>query len=102
MNGGFSVRDRSLMIELSKYKNKIKNNKTIGYDDGIFYEDVYFTNLIRENYPSLLPNIKECDEFAIETEGDYTKAIGIHGTDKYYAKPEFYKKVFQYLKKNKK
>ena len=99
MNGGFSVRDKSLMLELSKFKIK---NKNIGFVEGIFYEDVYFTNLIRENYPSLLPNIKECDEFAIETEGDYTKAIGIHGTDKYYAKPEFYKKVFQYLKKNKK
>ena len=102
MNGGFSVRDRNLMIELSKFKNKIGDDKIIGYDNDIFYEDVYFTNLIRENYSNLLPNIKACNEFAIESEGDYTKAIGIHGTDKYYANSDFYKKVFKYLEDKKK
>jgi hypothetical protein len=102
MNGGFSVRDKSLMLELCKFKISDKNNKDKGCVKGIFYEDVYFTNLIRENYPKSLPSLKECDEFAIESFGDYTKAIGIHGTDKYYAKPEFYKKIFQYLNNNKK
>ena len=101
MNGGFSVRDRSLMLELSKFKKK-NTYKDLGFVNGIFLEDAYFCSLIRKNYPILLPSITECDEFAIESWGDYTKAIGIHGTDKYYAKPEFYKKVFQYLNNTKK
>ena len=92
----------SIITELCKFKISDKNNKDKGCVKGIFYEDVYFTNLIRENYPKSLPSLKECDEFAIESFGDYTKAIGIHGTDKYYAKPEFYKKIFQYLNNNKK
>ena len=46
--------------------------------------------------------MEECDKFAIESWGDYTKAIGIHGTDKYYTKPNFFKEVFEYIyRKNK-
>ena len=87
------------MIELSKLRKKHKN---LGFVNGIFLEDVYFSKLIRKNYKDLFPSMEECDKFAIESWGDYTKAIGIHGTDKYYTKPNFFKEVFEYIdRKNK-
>ena len=93
IQGGFSIRNKQLMIELSSLREKFIEQNL----DKKIVEDIYFTNLIRQNYPNLFPAIKECDEFAIESWGDYKKAIGIHGTDKYYAKPNFYKEVFNYL-----
>ena len=93
IQGGFSIRNKQLMIELSSLREKFIEQNL----DKKIVKDIYFTNLIRQNYPNLFPAIKECDEFAIESWGDYKKAIGIHGTDKYYAKPNFYKEVFNYL-----
>ena len=93
IQGGFSVRDKQLMIELSSFRGKFIEQNI----DMEIVEDIYFTKLIRQNYPNLCPSIKECDEFAIESWGDYKKAIGIHGTDKYYARTNFYKEIFNYL-----
>ena len=97
IQGGFSIRNKQLMIELSSLREKFIEQNL----DKKIVEDIYFTNLIRQNYPNLFPGIKECDEFAVESWGDYKKAIGIHGTDKYYARSNFYKKVFNYLELHK-
>ena len=93
IQGGFSIRDKQLMIELSSFRKKFIEKNL----DMKIVEDIYFTKLIRQNYPNLFPSIKECDEFAIESWGDYKKAIGIHGTDKYYVRTDFYKEIFNYL-----
>ena len=90
------------LLNLCRNLKKIKRFKKIIYFSTMqVYGKINSGDLIRENYPKLLPSLKECDEFAIESFGDYTKAIGIHGTDKYYAKPKFYKEVFQYLNNRK-
>ena len=83
INGGFSLRNKKKMIELSK--NKIINSNI---------EDWFFTEQIRYHYPSLLPTIDECHDFAIESFGNMSKAKGLHGTDKFYRSFEFYKELF--------
>lgn len=51
-------------------------------------EDVAYCQVMRR-YPSefVLPSMAECMHFAIESFGDPSAAVGIHGTDKYYAPP---------------
>ncbi len=83
INGGFSFRNKELMIELSK--NKIINSSI---------EDYFFTEQLREHYPELMPNINDCNNFAIESFGNKLTARGIHGTDKYYTSSIFYKDLF--------
>jgi hypothetical protein len=49
-------------------------------------EDIVLCNTMRAHARSFrLPSMRECDEFAIESQGDPTVAIGLHGTDKQYA-----------------
>ena len=86
INGGFSLRNKNLMIELSQ--NKIINSPI---------EDYFFTEQIRKNYPELMPSIEDCNNFAIESIGNKLTAKGIHGTDKYYMTREEYKKIFDTL-----
>ena len=45
-----------------------------------------------------LPNIFECNDFSIETLGNFDNVIGIHGTDKYYI---LEKNIYQMLMKTK-
>ena len=87
INGGFSLRNKNLMIELSQ--NKIINSPI---------EDYFFTEQIRKNYPELMPSIEDCNNFAIESIGNKLTAKGIHGTDKYYMSREEYNKIFDTLK----
>ena len=86
MNGGFSLRKKDLMIELCNKSKEINVN-----------EDIYFSNLIRSNYPELMPSMQECNNFALESWGNPNTAIGIHGTDKYYCSPELFIEVFKSL-----
>ena len=86
MNGGFSLRKKDLMMELCNKSKEINVN-----------EDIYFSNLIRSNYPELMPSKQECNNFAIESWGNPYTAIGIHGTDKYYCSPELFIEVFKSL-----
>ena len=79
MNGGFSLRNRNLMLDLCKYKKDFDQN---------IVEDIFFTKLIRQHYPKLLPKMSECNDFAIESFGNPEKAVGLHGTDKYYCKEQ--------------
>jgi len=74
MNGGLSLRKKKLMIEICNFK---KNTDEV-------IEDIFFTNFIRSHYPELMPTMQECMDFAIESYGNPNKAIGMHGTDKYY------------------
>ena len=83
INGGFSFRNKELMIELSK--NKIINSPI---------EDFFFTEQLRKYYPELMPSIQDCNNFAIESVGNKLTAKGIHGTDKYYTSSSFYNDLF--------
>ena len=74
MNGGLSLRKRSIMLQICK---DMMNGSETGP------EDVVFTNIIRKNRMGL-PSMKECNSFAIESFGDPTTAVGVHGTDKNY------------------
>jgi hypothetical protein len=86
INGGFSLRDKKLMLELCK--NKIINSDI---------EDLFYTEQIRQHYPELMPSIQECNNFAIESIGNKLTAKGIHGTDKYYKTFNGYKEIFDTL-----
>lgn len=46
-------------------------------------EDVVFTQLLREQ-GARLPTIEQCMNFAVESFGNPSRVIGIHGSDKYY------------------
>lgn len=79
MNGGLSLRRRSAML------------RAIGELDGRpdlreEPEDMAFCELMRHG-GYRLPSMRACDEYAIESQGDPDKAIGMHGTDKHYAPP---------------
>ena len=86
INGGFSLRDKGLMMELC-------NNKIINSD----VEDIFYTEQIRYHYPELMPSIGECNDFAIESVGNVLTAKGVHGTDKYYRTFRGYKEIFDTL-----
>jgi hypothetical protein len=86
MNGGFSFRNKKLMIELC-------TNKVISSD----VEDLFYTEQIRNHYPELMPSMQECNDFAIESIGNRLTAKGIHGTDKYYKTFNGYKEIFDTL-----
>ena len=86
INGGFSLRNTKLMMELCT--NKIINSSV---------EDLFYTEQIRKHYPELIPTIQECNDFAIESIGNKLTAKGIHGTDKYYRTFSGYKEIFDTL-----
>lgn len=86
INGGFSLRNTKLMMELCT--NKIINSSV---------EDLFYTEQIRKHYPELIPSIQECNNFAIESIGNKLTAKGIHGTDKYYRTFSGYKEIFDTL-----
>ncbi len=86
MNGGFSLRNKDLMLELCT--NKPITSKV---------EDIFFTEQIRKYYPELMPSLKECNNFAIESIGNKLTAKGLHGTDKYYRTFDGYKEIFDTL-----
>ncbi len=74
MNGGLSLRKRSVML-------KICSDILSGEESEP--EDVVLTNIIR-NHKLGIPTIEECNSFAIESMGDISTAVGVHGTDKNY------------------
>jgi len=86
INGGFSLRNKNLMLELCE--NKVITSEI---------EDIFYTEQIRKYYPEILPQINDCHNFAIESYGNKLTAKGIHGTDKYYMTNNNYKEIFEYL-----
>ena len=90
INGGLSYRSKKAMLFACKLIDD-------SYDG--LAEDVIFTKLMRKhNELFKLPGIAECNDFSIETLGNFDKAIGIHGTDKYYILD---KSIYQLLMKTK-
>jgi len=90
INGGLSYRSKKAMLTACKL---IDNS----YDG--MPEDIIFTKLMRKHKQLFkLPSIAECNNFSIETIGNFNNAIGIHGTDKYYILD---KTIYQMLMKTK-
>lgn len=75
INGGLSLRK----VSAFKKACTLLTQDLVGLP-----EDVAFTKLMRAHNFNL-PTLKECMAFAIESSGDPTRVIGIHGTDKQYA-----------------
>ena len=83
MNGGLSLRRRSAML---RAVDLLRAGPPEALDDP---EDVAFCAVMRAHrHLFTLPSMGECMEFAVESLGDAGKAIGMHGTDKYYAPTE--------------
>lgn len=82
MNGGLSLRRRSAMlraIDMLQKHPRLHNEP----------EDVAVCEVMRAHPREFtVPSLEECDAFAIESRGDPNTAVGMHGTDKYYAPPE--------------
>lgn len=80
MNGGLSLRRRSAMLRAVLH---IRRTRPELLDEP---EDVAFCAVMRAHPEEFsLPSVEACREFAIESLGDATKAVGMHGTDKFYA-----------------
>lgn len=74
MNGGLSLRKRTVMAELA----------TVAYRQGAEPEDVFFTRLLRR-LKFAVPEVDQAAEFAVESLVPLSgRPFGIHGTDKYY------------------
>lgn len=56
-------------------------------EDRALPEDVAFCGVMRRHPEFQLPDMAECMAFAIESFGDPSRVVGIHGTDKYYCPP---------------
>jgi len=90
INGGLSYRSKKAML----FACKLIDDSYHGLP-----EDVIFTKLMRKHKELFkLPSIAECNDFSIETLGNFDKVIGIHGTDKYYILD---KSIYQLLMKTK-
>jgi len=79
VNGGLSLRRVSAFA---------KATAMLTDADRALPEDVGFCGLMRR-HPDLfrMPTMLECMRFAIESFGDPSRVVGIHGTDKHYAPP---------------
>ena len=77
INGGLSMRKKTIMIEVCKNLNNHEKNGTIA-------EDIIFTNHIRKNNSYKFPTMEDCNNFSIESSGNLDNVLGIHGTNKYY------------------
>lgn len=86
INGGFSLRNKKLMLELCE--NKVITSEI---------EDIFYTEQIRKYYPEIMPKINDCHNFAIESSGNKLTAKGVHGIDKYYMTNNNYKEIFEHL-----
>lgn len=79
MNGGLSLRRVGTMRAIVA---------TLTDAERCEPEDTVFTRRLKALESARLPTMKECNEFAMETFGDPSKVVGIHGTDKDYASSE--------------
>lgn len=84
INGGLSLRH----VETFQKVLKTATETDMKED-----EDIMFTRALRTQGYSL-PTIGECMDFAVESLGNPSRAIGIHGSDKYYAPPSLIAAMF--------
>ena len=89
MNGGLSLRKKSAMLKIC---SEILNGNEADP------EDVVFTNAIRMHKMGI-PTIADCNSFAIESFGNISTAIGVHGTDKNYLNNDKVSAIFASLAK---
>jgi len=79
INGGLSLR------RVSAFARAVA---LLTDEDRALPEDVAFCRVMRRHPADFaLPSVSECMTFAIESFGDPSSVVGIHGTDKYYAPP---------------
>lgn len=79
MNGGLSLRRRSAMLRAIDLLAGDSQAAQLP-------EDVAYCRCMRAHPGQFtIPSMRECLEFAIETYGNPLTAVGMHGTDKYYA-----------------
>lgn len=80
INGGLSLRKPAAMLRALDLMTP---------EDLDLPEDVAFTRVMRRHpHAFALPTMEHCHDFAIESLGNPAKAIGAHGTDKYYCPPD--------------
>jgi hypothetical protein len=89
MNGGLSLRRRSAMLRAVR-QLRDRHPDLLGEP-----EDVALCRCMRMAGDFTLPTMKDCNQFAIESLGDPSRAIGMHGTDKYYAAPELVRAMLE-------
>ena len=82
MNGGLSLRRRTSSLRAAKL---IHSTHPHLLEEP---EDIAFCKVMRA-HPGMfaMPSMQTCNLFAIESMGDPDRAVGMHGTDKYYASP---------------
>lgn len=85
INGGLSLRRVDAM------KRAVQ---LLTPDDRELPEDVAFTRVMRR-HGFALPTMDACNEFAIESLGNPRRAIGMHGTDKYYCAPDLIREFLE-------
>lgn len=78
INGGLSLRKRSVMIDIC-------NNLNEEEQSGNIPEDIVITKKIKQQYKC--PTIEDCMNFSVESIGNVHNVLGIHGTDKFYIHP---------------
>jgi hypothetical protein len=90
VNGGLSYRFRPAMTRAC-LEMKLK-----GYNREMS-EDILFTDVLRKNGGRYrFPTLRHCNEFSIESFGNVSTCIGVHGTDKYYVGKETKNQLVQY------
>ena len=77
INGGLSMRKKTVMIDVCKNLNDNEKN-------GVIAEDIIFSEKIRCNKSYKFPSLNDCMNFSIESIGNLNNVLGVHGTDKYY------------------
>ena len=85
MNGGLSLRKRSVMLKICSTLLQGNENQP---------EDVVFSNIIRKHRLGM-PSMDDCNSFAIESFGDISSVVGIHGTDKGYLSSNRIDEIFE-------
>ena len=82
MNGGLSLRRVDAMKRCVEHMHRDGDDLTAA-------EDVTFCSVMRRHAREFVcPTMEVCDAYAIESQGDPTTAVGMHGTDKAYAPPQ--------------
>lgn len=97
INGGFSFRKKSVMIECIKkistvdiirYRNKNKKENVYFHQSIIWNEDVFFVNaLVMLGYP--LPSIVECSAFCTQVDPNLETTCAIHNYQYPYLPVDF-------------
>jgi mannosyltransferase OCH1-like enzyme len=89
-NGGFTLRNKSVMINILKKRDEESNEvKKFGYNDEVEKEDVFFSNTMMQNEGYVLPEYNVAKKFSTETMY-YHDPIGFHQVYDKYSYERFY------------